>query len=49
LNKRWQDKMKDQHSVPANDYAKFSVALRELIDLVQSTENRQDMPPVCAV
>ncbi|MEZ5528908.1 MAG: NAD-glutamate dehydrogenase [Porticoccaceae bacterium] len=49
LIKRWQDMMKELHSVPAYDFAMFSVALRELLDLVQSTENRQDMPPVCAV
>ncbi len=49
LIKRWQDMMKELHSAPAYDFAMFSVALRELLDLVQSTENRQDVPPVCAV
>jgi len=49
LIKRWQDMMKELHSVPSYDFAMFSVALRELLDLVQSTENRQGIPPVCAV
>ena len=49
LIKRWQDMMKELHTAPVSDFAMFSVALRELLDLVQSTENRQDSPPVCAV
>ena len=49
LIKRWQDMMKELHTAPVYDFAMFSVALRELLDLVQSTENRQDSPPVCAV
>ncbi|TNE76356.1 MAG: NAD-glutamate dehydrogenase [Gammaproteobacteria bacterium] len=49
LIKRWQDMMKELHSAPTYDVAMFSVALRELLDLVQSTENRQDALPVCAV
>ena len=46
---RWIDMTEELHAAPNGDFAMFSVALRELLDLVQSTEIRPDSPPVCLV
>jgi glutamate dehydrogenase len=49
LIKRWLDMTEELHNTPSRDFAMFSVALRELLDIVQATENRPDTPPVCLV
>lgn len=46
---RWEKMTKELHAAPNGDYAMFSVALRELLDIVQSTEIRPDSPPICVV
>jgi len=46
---RWGKMAQELHAVPNGDFAMFSVALRELLDIVQSTEIRPDSPPVCLV
>ena len=49
LISRWGEMTRELHAVPNGDFAMFSVALRELLDIVQSTEIRPDSPPVCLV
>ena len=49
LIRRWLGMMEEIHSAPSRDFAMFSVALSELLDIVQATENRLDSPPVCLV
>ncbi|MBQ0806437.1 MAG: NAD-glutamate dehydrogenase, partial [Porticoccus sp.] len=49
LIKRWLEMTEELHNAPSRDFAMFSVALRELLDIVQATENRPDTPPVCLV
>lgn len=49
LIKRWLEMTEELHNDPSRDFAMFSVALRELLDIVQATENRPDAPPVCLV
>ena len=46
---RWEKMTKELHAAPNGDFAMFSVALRELLDIVQSTEIRPDSPPICVV
>ena len=41
--------IQELHAAPNGDFAMFSVALRELLDIVQSTEIRPDSPPVCLI
>jgi glutamate dehydrogenase len=49
LIKRWLGMTAELHNAPNRDFSMFSVALRELLDIVQATENRPDTPPVCLV
>lgn len=49
LIKRWAGMIQELHDAPHKDFPMFSVALRELLDIVQATENRLDTPPVCVV
>ena len=46
---RWGKMIQELHAAPNGDFAMFSVALRELLDIVQSTEIRPDSPPVCLI
>jgi len=46
---RWGEMAQELHAAPNGDFAMFSVALRELLDIVQSTETRPDSPPVCLI
>ncbi len=46
---RWGEMTQELHAVPNGDFAMFSVALRELLDIVQSTEIRPDSPPICLI
>ena len=46
---RWMDMMHELHTTPGRDFAMFSVALRELLDLVQATINHRDTVPFCAI
>lgn len=46
---RWGKMTQELHAAPNGDFAMFSVALRELLDIVQSTGIRPDSPPVCLV
>jgi glutamate dehydrogenase len=46
---RWESMIAELHTVPSSDFAMFSVALRELLDIVQATEVRPDNPPVCVI
>ena len=46
---RWGEMAQELHASPNGDFAMFSVALRELLDIVQSTETRPDSPPVCLI
>lgn len=46
---RWMDMMQELHTTPSRDFAMFSVALRELLDLVQATINHRDTVPFCAI
>lgn len=49
LIKRWLDMTGALHNAPSRDFAMFSVALRELLDIVQATEKRPDTPSVCLI
>ena len=46
---RWMDMMNELHTTPGRDFAMFSVALRELLDLVQATINHRDTVPFCPI
>ena len=46
---RWADMVEELHTAGNKDFAIFSVALRELLDIVQATEIRPDSSPVCLV
>jgi glutamate dehydrogenase len=49
LIKRWLDMTGALHNAPSRDFAMFSVALRELLDIVQATEKRPDTPSACLI
>tara|TARA_R110001592_G_scaffold362770_1_gene678165 strand:- start:13711 stop:18570 length:4860 start_codon:yes stop_codon:yes gene_type:complete len=46
---RWGSMIEELHTAPSRDFSMFSVALRELLDIVQATEIRPDSPPFCLV
>ncbi|WP_438951591.1 NAD-glutamate dehydrogenase [Porticoccus sp.] len=46
---RWMDMMDELHRAPGRDFAMFSVALRELLDLVQATVNHRETAPFCPI
>ena len=46
---RWGKMVQELHDAPAKDFSMYSVALRELLDIVQATEVRPDSPPICLV
>ncbi len=47
LISRWADMILDLKATPTRDFAMFSVALRELLDLVQATRHQEEKP-ACA-
>ncbi len=49
LIQRWQQMVHEIHSAKERDFSMFSVALRELLDLVQATENSVTSLPFCQI
>ena len=46
---RWMEMIKELRVAPAGDFAMYSVALRELLDLVQATNNQNNQTLVCPI
>jgi glutamate dehydrogenase len=46
---RWSKMVDELQAAPSKDFPMYSVALRELLDIVQATELRPDSSPVCLV
>jgi len=49
LVERWRVMMHDLQSTQGTDFAMFSVAMRELVDLTQACESCESLPAVCTL